>query len=286
MTRLIRAEWLRLRRRKDVWFVCLALLALAVVAYVSGLSSAQQVYFSPGEDVPPEVMEDIRRSMVDQLALYAFPQSIGSTLQNVQLLLLALLAYLAAALTGAEFAYGTIRTTLVANPDRRRFMGVRLLALAAIAVVLTGTLVLIGAALPFVAQLFGQEWPTEVPVRGGLPGIIGAVLLAAAFVIGLTTAFAVLLRNSAIALVLTVALMLIDGLVHGLVVRLAGGNEQALAAWALPASALQLLFSRTRDDAGLAPDIPTGLVIGIAVAWTVVLWAASVRLMAGADIRD
>ena len=91
MTRLIRAEWLRLRRRKDLWFVCLALLGLAVVAYVSGLSGAQQMYFAPGEEVPPEILEDIRRQMVEQLALYAFPQSIGATLQNVQLLLLALL---------------------------------------------------------------------------------------------------------------------------------------------------------------------------------------------------
>ena len=166
--------------------MCLALLGLAVVAYVSGLSGAQQMHFAPGEDVPPEILEDIRRQMVEQLALYAFPQSIGATLQNVQLLLLALLAYLAAALTSAEFAYGTIRTSLVANPDRRRFIAVRLLALAAIAVVLTAALVLIGAVLPFVAGLLGQEWPAEVPVRGSLPGMVAVLLLATALVIGLT----------------------------------------------------------------------------------------------------
>lgn len=286
MRRLIRAEWLRLRRRKDLWFVCMALLGLAIVAYLSGLSSAQQMYFSPDEDIPPEVIEDIRRQMAEQLALYAFPQSIGTTLQNVQLLLLALLAYLAAALTGAEFTYGTIRTSLVANPDRRRFIGVRLLALAAIGVVLTAALVLIGAALPFVVQAFGQEWPAEVRARGSIPGMFGALLLAAAFVIGLTTAFAVLLRNSALALVLTVALLLIDGFVHGLIVRLAGGDEQAIAAWSLPVSTLQLLFTRTAEGPGLAPDIPTGVVLGVASAWAVLMWAASVRLMARADVRD
>ena len=32
MIGLLRAEWLRLRRRKDIWFVCLAVLAAAWLA--------------------------------------------------------------------------------------------------------------------------------------------------------------------------------------------------------------------------------------------------------------
>ncbi len=48
MSGLIRAEWLRLRRRKDLWFVLAALAALTTIGYWGPLGSVDSHYgFDP-----------------------------------------------------------------------------------------------------------------------------------------------------------------------------------------------------------------------------------------------
>jgi ABC-type transport system involved in multi-copper enzyme maturation permease subunit len=284
MIGLLRAEWLRLRKRRDLWLVALALLGLSIPAYVSGVSSALNNGGPFPTDFPPDAIDQIKEQARQELLRYAFPTSIGTVIQNGQILILALLAYLAAAITGAEFAYGTIRTSLVAHADRRGFLIVRLAAMTMAAIVLVALLVVLGALLPLGAALLGTSLPAVTdPNTGGLAGFVGVTLLATCFVIGLTTLWAVLIRNAAIALVLTIAYALIEGAITGLIVRLAG--EESLVRWLLPVANLQLLFDRARGGPTGAA-MPTLLAISLGVAWVLAIWAASVWVLARSDIRE
>jgi ABC-2 type transport system permease protein len=288
MIGLLRAEWLRLRKRRDIWLVALAIVALSIPAYFSGVSNAMANALNSGgqlpPDLPPEVVDQIKAQARHELLRYAFPLSIGTVVQTAQVLVLALVAYLAAAVTGAEFAYGTIRTSLVAHGNRRGFLRVRLAALAAAALLLIALLVVLGVLLPLTAALLGTSLPVGAdPDIGVAAGMVGVMFLAACFVIGLTTLWAVLIRNAAIALVLTIAYVLIEGAVVGLIVRIAG--EQAPVRWLPPVADLQLLFDRATGGSIAAP-LSTPLAIAVGIAWVLALWAAAVRVLARADIRE
>jgi hypothetical protein len=288
MIGLLRAEWLRLRKRRDIWIVALAIVGLSIPAYFSGVSNAMANALNNGGQLPPDFPPDVVAQIKDQarreLLRYAFPLSIGTVVQTAQVLVLALVAYLAAAVTGAEFAYGTIRTSLVAHADRRGFLGVRLAALAVAALLLIALLVVLGVLLPLTAALLGTNLPVAADPDIGVPaGMVGVMFLGACFVIGLTTLWAVLIRNAAIALVLTIAYVLIEGAVVGLIVRVAG--EQSAVRWLPPVADLQLLFDRATGSSIAAP-IATPLAIAVGIAWVLALWAASVRVLARADIRE
>jgi ABC-type transport system involved in multi-copper enzyme maturation permease subunit len=281
MIGLLRAEGLRLRKRRDIWLVALALVALSIVAYASGLSSAEANFGSPpGEQIPPEILERIRQQRLE----YAFPLSVGSVVQNGQILILALVAYVAAAVSGAEYAYGTIRTSLVAHADRRGFMIVRLAGLTVVSVVLIGLLVVVGAILPVIATLLGTRFPGVVdPEIASLSGVVAVTLLTACFVIGLTSLWVVLVRNAAIALVLTIAYVLSEGAIVGLIVRAVG--EESPVRWVLPVADLQLLFGRVHDSS-MGAAMPTPLAISLGIAWVLATWAAAVGVLARSDIRE
>ena len=283
MIGLLRAEWLRLRKRRDIWLVALALVALAIPTYASGLSGALNGGGFPA-DFPPDAIAQIKEQARQLLLRFAFPLSIGSVVQDSQILALALVAYLAAAVTGAEFAYGTIRTSLVAHADRRGFLIVRLAAMTVAGVLLIALLVVLGALLPLGAALLGSSLPAVAdPNIGSLAGTVGVMFLATCFVIGLTTLWAVLTRNAVIALVLTIAYTLLEGAVVGLIVRVAG--EESLVRWLLPVADLQLLFDRARGGS-TGSAMPTLLAISVDMVWVLGIGAASVWVMARADVRE
>lgn len=284
MIGLLRAEWLRLRKRRDIWLVALALVALSITTYISGVSNALNNGSQFPADFPPDVIDQIKEQARQDLLRYAFPSSIGTVVQNGQILILALVAYLAATITGADFAYGTIRTSLVAHADRRGFLIVRLAALAVAALLLIALLVVLGVLLPLVAVLLGTSLPrVAVPDIGALASLLGVMFLATCLVIGLTTLWAVLIRNAAIALVLTIAYVLIEGAVVGVLVRVAG--EQSVVRWLPPVADLQLLFDRAGVGSMAAP-IATPLAISVGIAWALATWGASVGLLARADIGE
>jgi len=141
MSALLGADWIRLRSRRDLWAVAAVLLTLTLVAYAGGLSSA-----IASTDLRPPDLPPVDRS--ERLAPFAFPQSILAAVQNGEFLTLVLAAYVASAVTGAEFGYGTIRTSLLARHDRVGFVVARLILVGALglaAILLTTAL---GALLP------------------------------------------------------------------------------------------------------------------------------------------
>lgn len=289
MSGLIRAEWYRLRRRGDLWIILLLLTGLAVLAYLSGLSSLENAYAMMRDDqsMPADFLEQIAEQHRNELMQYAFPASVGLVLENGQLLLLALVAYVGVATTGAEFAYGTIRTSLVAHGNRVGYVLVRLGAVSAFAVLLLAVHIMLGAILPAVASLLGHDLLPAEASRGALEiaALVGILLLAATAIIGLATAWTLVMRSAAIALVLTLAFVFVDGALHGLILEATGGSQDVLAAWLLPASSFQLLFSRLHDPS-MAGTVPAAVPIAAAIGWTILGWLGSVLILARADIRE
>jgi hypothetical protein len=275
---------MRLGRRGDLWIVVLAVVALNVVGYISGLTSAQNIQFgTPGEEIPPEFLEEMEAQAREALATYAFPNSLRIGLEGGRVLVFAIVAYLAAAFTGADFEYGTIRTSLVARGDRRGFIGVRLAATFVAAMTLFAIMLVLSTILPLAARAVGTEFPAvEGPSPGAVAGMVGSALLTAAFLIGLTTLLTIVFRNAAVAIVLTVVYAFADSAISGLIAQVAG-QDTALR-WALPIVNGQLLFDRA-GGASLGPQWPTLVAVAVAIGWVAVTWGLCLRTLARADIH-
>lgn len=286
MIGLARAEWLRLRRRGDVWIVLLLVVALGVIGYIGGLSSATSIHFGfpPGEEVPPEMTEQLEAARREALAAFAFPRSITTGLEGGRVLLLFVGAYLAAAVTGAEFEYGTIRTSLVARGDRGGFVLVRLMAMLSFAALLLALTVLNSIVIPLIAAAAGTDFPpVDGPSALSVAGMVGATLLTGAFVIGLTTLLAIRLRNAVLAIVVMLATTFADSAIVGLIVRLFG--EDAPARWITPIANAQLLFDSAAGKMN-APEWPFPLAFAVGVGWAGLAWVATLLALRTADVRD
>ncbi len=295
MSGLIRAEWLRLRRRKDLWFVLAALAALATISYWGPLGSIDSHFgFDPTQPVPAEVLAQ----MAAERAQFAFPQSLLMVLQSGQIFVLALIAFATAGTIAAEFVYGTVRTSLVASSNRRAFLAVRIGAMAVLAVLLPATVVIIGSIMPFIAVTVGVDLPSGQAIdAAGFAALLGSLFLFAMVVIGLASLLTVLFRNSGIALILAFAYFLVENIA---VSRWATQTDAvATAIRLLPSSDLQLLLQSARSAAhpvqlpfdGSTQALPAGTpatiwLVLVGIGWASVFLLAAVAIFHRADISE
>jgi ABC-type transport system involved in multi-copper enzyme maturation permease subunit len=293
MTGLIRADWLRLRRRKDLWFVLLALAGLATIGYWGSLTSIDSHFaFDPSRPVPPEVLAE----MAIERARFAFPQSLLTVLESGQIFVLALIAFATAGTLAAEFVYGTVRTSLVASSNRRGFLGVRLGAMAVLALLLLAVVLAIGALMPVIGVAVGIDLPGGHPIEAaGFAGLVGSLFLFALVIIGLASLLTVVFRNSGIALILSFAYFLLENIA---VSRWANQTDAvATAIRFLPASDLQLLLQTARTAAhplaslggssGVPPGTPAAIWLALAgIGWASLFGLAAIAVFHRADINE
>jgi hypothetical protein len=124
MRSLLRAEWLRQRRRPDLWLLPVVALLAAVWAWQTGLTSAEHsLDMPPGFPVAPD--EEVAK-LRDP---YAFPAGFHAIFTGGFLAFIAMVHY-GASWTGSEFVRGTIRNIFLVHPARLPFIAVRLAALA------------------------------------------------------------------------------------------------------------------------------------------------------------
>jgi ABC-type transport system involved in multi-copper enzyme maturation permease subunit len=295
MSGLIRAEWLRLRRRKDLWIVLAALAALTTISYWGPLSSIDSHFgFDPTQPVPAEVLAQ----MAAERAQFAFPQSLLTVLGSGQIFLLALIAFATAGTLAAEFVYGTVRTSLVASSNRRAFLAVRIGAMALLAVLLLAVVVIVGAVMPLVGLAVGLDLPGGHAIdAAGFAALVGSLFLFSLVVIGLVSVLTVLFRNSGIALILAFAYVLLENIA---VSRWATQTDAvATAIRLLPSSDLQLLLQSARFAAhpvalpfdGSSQALPPGtpatiwlLLVGI--GWALAFLLAALAVFDRADINE
>lgn len=262
MRGLFRAELLRLRKRRSLQIIVLGvplLVALMFVTSYGGVSALPP--FDPDQaradliaqgytvGVPPEEADRLldeavaqQRIFYDQQleqtklarARFAFPYSLAFVLGNGTVALLAILI-LSATITGDEFGWGTIRTTLLASSHRRRILAVRLMALGLTAVAIFVTMLVLGAVLPFVVGVAGAGLPAAMPAFDvlALGLLLLADLLAAAAVIAATTLITLLVRNGALALAGLPVYLAVEAAVLVLLLRFEPFGQDGDLAWVL-----------------------------------------------------
>jgi len=246
MKALLHADWLRFRRRRDFWLIAIAVLVVGGVGFVSTYhtDSTDPTWL---DRTPAQIREEIRsfsdfegmtqaeedaqiQQMVDDsiaqqaqervdweaqqaiaLQKYDLAQTPFTLLGNglVPMLALVLMASLA---VGDEFRFGTIRTSLLAAGQRRRFLLARLVSLFAMTLGLFGALVLLAFVFGIGLRVVGAEVnPSTIPIDAGA-GVawLGAHILATMVVISLGLALTVLLRSGAMPLLLIILAGLVE----------------------------------------------------------------------------
>jgi ABC-type transport system involved in multi-copper enzyme maturation permease subunit len=230
MIGLMRAELLRLRRRRSLQAIVLAAPLLIGVTFVLGYNS---IYEEPpfdeaafrqemidggfGVGMPPDELDQLldetvetQRQMYAELdenqrfvrATYAFPYSLVQVLGSGVFVLLALIL-LTATTIGDEFGWATIRTSLVASSRRHRFLLVRLVAIGVAGLLIFGLLLVVGTLLPLVLDIPRSKLPATLPDfdGGAFMVLIGGELVASLLVIAFAALTTLFFRNGALALV-------------------------------------------------------------------------------------
>lgn len=280
MRGLLRAELLRLRKRRSLQVIVVSVVLLATFFFVASYSSIfvpepinaaeyRQMLIDEGvvAGLPPDeaeaMLDEIIRNelesyemMVESQALaragYVFPYSLVTVLGNVTFVLFALIL-LTATTIGDEFGWGTIRTSLLASSHRRRLLLTRITGLAATAVLLIGLLVLLGAALPLLLGTSAGRLPPQLPAFSWTAfGVLLAGQLLAALAVVVFAALATLLvRSGALTLVVVLVYTVVEGVILAILLRFEMFQFGGSAEWTLNGFPVRGLFTLL-DVAGRA----------------------------------
>ena len=294
MIGLARAELLRLRRRRSLQVIVLGVPLLIGVIFVLGYNS---IYELPpfdeaafrkemidsgfGLGMPPEELEQLldeaitsQREMYAQQedgtrlvrASYTFPFSLVQVLGNGIFVLVALIL-LTATTIGDEFGWATIRTSLIASSRRRRFLLVRLAAVAVAGLVIFGLLLAVGVVAPLLLNIPASKLPPELPAFDGaaLLVLLGGEVIAGLAVIAFAALVTLLLRNGGLTLVAVLVWIAVEAAILMALLRFPnfGEGQPPKDAWLLDAFPLRgittLMQTAGRAAAGL-PGYPGDVV--------------------------
>ena len=295
MIGLMRAELLRLRRRRALQVIVLAVPLLVGVTFLLGYNS---IYEQPPFDaaayrqelidggyavgMPPEELEPLlaeaieaQRQMMAQAeesqrlirATYVFPYSLVQVLGSGTFVLLALIL-LTATTIGDEFGWGTIRTSLVASSRRRRFLLVRFAAVVVAGLLIFGMLLVLGTLLPLLLDIPRSKLPATLPeLNGGaFLVLIGGELVACLLVIAFAGLITLLLRNGALTLVSVLVWVAVEAGVLTLLLRFPnfGEGQPPPDAWLLDAFPVRGLTTLIGQTGRAATGLPgyLGEVVG------------------------
>ncbi|MGH2463989.1 MAG: ABC transporter permease subunit [Candidatus Limnocylindrales bacterium] len=288
----LRADLIRLRGRWDVWVLGIGIPVFAAVGYFQGYANVPTHYFSSDPTQPlPDV---IVASIAAERATYAFPHSLLLLIGSAPWLLAAMFAY-TALLVGIEYDSGTIRTALIASPDRRSYLASRLLVLAVLGSAILAGLIALGAILPGVMAVTGNS-PPPSPIVAPIEvvGAAGSVVVSLLFVLSFAALLAVATRNP--------ALPVLVGLLYFVIETFLGNLNQwrelnlDLVRGSLPFASVMGLLADASDPAhyGSGPQItdpnyvdrPLILSLLVVAGWAVILAVAADELFRRSDIRE
>lgn len=292
MIGLMRAELLRLRRRRTLQVIVLAVPLLTGVIMVLGYNS---IYEQPpfdetafrqelldsgfGIGLTPEELEPLlhetienQRQMYGQMeaqtalqrATFVYPYSLVTVLGSGAFVLFALIL-LTATTIGDEFGWATLRTALLASSSRRRFLLVRFMALATAGLLIFGMLVVVGLLLPVLVNVPAAKLPAVLPRFDG--GAFVILFLGEVLAGLLVTAFAALItllvRNGAVTLVAALVWIAVEAALLTLLLRFDNFNSPAPDggpppdAWALEAFPLRGLTTLMQTVGKAASGLPS-----------------------------
>ena len=272
MGSLLRADWLRIRRRWDVWIIVLGIPALALLAYVTGAVSAGNVHVFSSGDVPPELQAQIAAQEAALRAFsalpYQFPRSIATMAEGATLWLILGAAFLAASMLGNEFSWGTIRNVALFRPDRLRYIGARLAWLVGLILVTFVAVVALGAIVPALvrvdpgnpAALTGDPsimdmfppGPTGPVSLGGALLVAGSLLCMALAGMALAGLAALKFRSTASGILVAGIYAIAEGILASLWMSGAAGDLRYV-----PQMGLTIRLSALLGDAQVAAGLTT-----------------------------
>jgi ABC-type transport system involved in multi-copper enzyme maturation permease subunit len=323
MTALLRADWFRLRRRRDLWIIAIAVLVVGGIGFLAGYRNdvVDPVLLNEAE-LRQEIIANSEfggmtqaeiDALIDQwvaerlqsdadmarqweasqaitLQKYDLGQSIFTVIGDgvAPLLALILISTLA---VGDEFRHGTVRTSLLAASHRRRFLAARLISLGVATVALFAALALLATLLSLILRLIRAEVsPTTVPIDlAAAAAWLAGLILITLVLVALGVALTVLLRSGALPLLLILVASLVDLFVANLEIfrfpAFLSGVPQAF-----PGTAIRGLTTRLGIDthavALAADDSPPPFELPLAVvAAIVVAWGLIFLVVADRRFR-
>jgi hypothetical protein len=244
VTALLRAEWIRYRRKIDLWVMVVGLLTFGIVGFVNGyrndvtdpplMSEAQirqmitdsSVFdgFTQAE-IDAQIDQSVRDFQASQEADrlgHEAQQAISLQKYDVAQAPLTVLGFgfgpLVAAfligtlIVGDEFRHSTIRAALLAASDRRRFLVARLATIAVITVGLFGAVLALALLLSLGLHLVGAELPppTVAIDPGSAAGLVVVQILVVFAAVALGVALTLLFRSGAVPLLVVLIYVFVE----------------------------------------------------------------------------
>lgn len=332
MSALLRADWLRFRRRREFWIIAIAVCLFSSVSFLAAYRSdvADPTWFSTdpvqvrqeiigatefGGMTQAEVDAQIDQMVADQLVQnriqsdewearqrvtlqkYDVSQSIFTILGSGLMPILALILGASLAV-GDEFRFGTIRTSLLAAGNRRRFLGARLVSLFVITVSLFAILAVIGVVLSLGLRIVGAELaPVTTPIDP-LSALfwIGAHLLTTMVLIALAVALCAVLRSGALPLLLILIAAFVELFIANLPIFRLGeflaGVPQGFLTMSIRTLTTVLGYQThavalaDAEVPSTAIDLPLVMVAGIIAAWGVLFLVVADRRFRSMDVVE
>jgi len=202
MLNLIRVELFKLRKRWMPYVLLLVLLASILIPLVVSYINYQS-----------EVSEYPDLMWKETLVL---PTAMEGVFNSVPGLGMILVAILAASVVGNEYGWGTLRQTLARGTSRSGYLTAKLLSITIIAIIGVIIAVAVGLIATIITSMLvggGIEWGSFF---GYFIASLGRTLLVLVVFITMATLFSVLLRSSALGIMVTIAWFIGDSIIVGL----------------------------------------------------------------------
>jgi len=290
MRRLLAADRVRFGRRRDLWILVSLVPVLLLLMFVSEFNGVttppkDNFFFDPPDPVQEaamhdQMMADWRQQLATELPTFAFPASLLKVTGNVGPVIL-LAIYLATALVGGEFEWGTVRTIHLTS-SRGRTLAVRIgVVVGMLAVVMA--IALIGATLiPFLLSFEGkplQEFAAPVPDLGS--GMVFRLVAVLPF-IAIPVLMAVLARSISVGFLLVLLVFAAD-----VAITAAPFWTVSPTPW-VPALTVSGSISRLLGgpDSTLASLAPVAASFGALVAWAVLPVVAAIARFRRLDLNE
>jgi len=248
MLKLIRAEVFKIRKRWMPYVLILVLLASIliplVVTYINyqstinkypdvstnGISQNPDVIVTLNPDGSTTIIEinpgqlsneDREKWLIEQQIprwkeTLVLPTAMEGVFNSVPGLGMILVAILAASVVGTEYGWGTLRQTLARGTSRPKYLTSKLISIALIALIGVIIAVIVGLIATIITSMLvegGIEWGSFFSY---FTSSLGRTLLVLLVFVSMATFFSVLLRSSALGLMVTIALIIGDSIIVAL----------------------------------------------------------------------
>lgn len=285
MSGLVRAEWIRFRKRRSIQIIVIAVPLLVAFSFFASFASvgdvpppfdavavrARLISEGYGVGLPPDQLDPLLDEAVEQerqfteqnrqqvivtRSGYAYPQSLVNVLGTGSFMFFALILLTATSI-GDDFGWATIRTTLLASSHRVRLLLVRFAALTVASIAILGVLLVLGVALPAVLSLVGAQLPPAPPVNVGALAVLVVGLLEVSLVVIAFAAMATLLvRSGGLTLVVMLVYVVVEAAILALLLQFDAFKQDGPLAWLLDAFPVRGLATLTDVASRAASAIP------------------------------